>query len=118
MDRLIFKILSRQDWTAAASKGVYKGSVHDARDGFIHFSTANQLAETATKHFAGQADLVVVAINAKQLPQEALKWEASRGGDLFPHLYGVLDPDTALWVDDLVWDDSGAPILPQAVSAC
>lgn len=86
---LIYKILARAEWDAALAAGRYEGSAVDRKDGFIHFSTGAQVAETARRHFAGQADLVVLAIEADELD---LRWEPSRGGDLFPHLYGSLDP--------------------------
>ncbi|HEY3950544.1 DUF952 domain-containing protein [Phenylobacterium sp.] len=86
----IYKILSRAEWTAAEAAGRFEGSAVDRKDGFIHFSTAAQAGETARRHFAGQADLVVLALEAEDLGG-ALRWEPSRGGDLFPHLYGVLD---------------------------
>jgi uncharacterized protein (DUF952 family) len=85
----IFKIMPAGEWAAAKAAGVYEGSAHDRRDGFIHFSTADQAAETAAKHFAGQADLVLLAIDPAPLGV-ALKWEPSRGGALFPHLYAPL----------------------------
>ena len=86
---LIYKILSRAAWDAAAAAGVFAGAPVDIADGFIHFSTAGQAVETAAKHFAGQSDLVLVAFDAAALGDK-LKWEPSRGGDLFPHLYAPL----------------------------
>ena len=80
-------------------------------DGFIHFSTAGQVAETAAKHFSGQSDLVLVAFDADDLGTE-LKWEPSRGGDLFPHLYRSLSVSEALWVRELPLDDTGAHVFP------
>lgn len=94
MGERIYKIMAASDWAGAQTVGVYAGSAHDLRDGFIHFSTADQAAETAAKHFAGQAGLVLLAIEAPALGA-ALKWEPSRGGAMFPHLYGVL-PLTAV----------------------
>ena len=82
----IYKICEQASWRAAEPAGRYRGSAVDERDGFIHFSTAAQVAETAAKHFAGQTDLVLVAVDGDALGP-ALKWERSRGGDLFPHLY-------------------------------
>jgi uncharacterized protein (DUF952 family) len=87
---LIFKILSAAEWRSAQAVGVFNGSEVDRRDGFIHFSTADQLQETAERHFAGQTDLMLLAVWAEALG-EALKWEPSRGGDLFPHLYRPLN---------------------------
>ena len=97
---LIFKICAEADWAAAVSAGVFNGAAVDLRDGFIHFSAAHQLRETASRHFAGQAGLLLVAFEADSLGP-ALKWEASRGGDLFPHLHGPLDPALALWAKPL-----------------
>jgi uncharacterized protein (DUF952 family) len=92
---LIYKILPQRDWDEACAEGRFDGSPVDVQDGFIHFSTAAQAQETAAKHFRGQADLVVVAFETEELG-EALKWEPSRGGALFPHLYGPLDTTLAL----------------------
>jgi uncharacterized protein (DUF952 family) len=86
----IFKILPRADWERALSLGRFEGSAVDIADGFIHFSAADQLSETARRHFAGQTDLVVLTIEADTLGA-ALRWEPSRGGALFPHLYAPLD---------------------------
>lgn len=86
----IYKILPRAEWTAAQAAGRFEGSAVDRRDGYIHFSTAAQAGETARRYFAGQADLVVLEVEGDDLGQ-ALRWEPSRGGDLFPHLYGSLD---------------------------
>jgi uncharacterized protein (DUF952 family) len=92
-DTLVFKICPRAEWEAAVAAGEYCGSEVDRRDGFIHFSTESQVDETLRRHFAGQTDLVLVAVDAKLLGA-ALRYEPSRGGELFPHLYGVL-PVTA-----------------------
>lgn len=86
----IYKILPRLDWRAAREVGVYEGSPLDRADGFIHFSTGAQAQETADRHFRGQTDLVVLEIEADDLGDK-LVWEPSRGGALFPHLYGALD---------------------------
>ncbi len=86
---MIYKILSRTEWREAMASGVFEGSQVDLRDRFIHFSTASQLAETARLHFGGQADLVLLAVPTEALGA-TLKWEPSRGGALFPHLYGSL----------------------------
>lgn len=93
----IFKILSRAEWQAAEQSGVFAGSPVDLTDGFIHFSTAAQVEETAARHFAGQSDLLLVAVDPGRLG-DALRWEPSRGGDLFPHLYGPLPLDAVLSV--------------------
>jgi uncharacterized protein (DUF952 family) len=86
----IYKILPRSDWEAAQAAGSYQGSAVDRADGFIHLSTAGECQETARRHFHGQSDLVVLEVEADDLGA-ALKWEPSRGGALFPHLYGPLD---------------------------
>ena len=86
---LIYKILPRAEWEAAFAAGAFRGSAVDLKDGFIHFSAEDQWRETLEKHFAGQTDLVLVAVEVERLG-EALKWEVSRGGALFPHLYGPL----------------------------
>lgn len=86
---LIYKILPRAAWEAALAAGVFLGSGIDIQDGFIHFSAEDQVGETLARHFAGQSDLVLVAVEAEALGSE-LKWEPSRGGALFPHLFGPL----------------------------
>lgn len=100
---LIYKVCGRQQWDEALASGEYRGSVHDRRDGFIHFSNAAQLAVTCAKHFAGIDDLVLVAVDAESLG-EALVHEPSRGGQLFAHLYGPLPTAAAVWVRPLPWD--------------
>lgn len=84
-----FKILSRADWRAALAEGRYDGSAVDLTDGYIHLSAADQLETTAAKHYAGQADLMLVEVDLTALG-EGLIWEPSRGGALFPHIYGAL----------------------------
>lgn len=86
---LVYKIAPTELWRAAEARGVFTGAAIDLADGFIHLSTAQQTRETAAKHFSGQRDLVLVAVDAAALGA-ALKWEISRGGALFPHLYGPL----------------------------
>ena len=88
--RRIYKICPASAWREAERQGVYRGSADDARDGFIHFSTAAQVAETARKHFFGQTGLFLIAVDADTLG-DALRWERSRNEELFPHLYGELD---------------------------
>jgi uncharacterized protein (DUF952 family) len=96
---LIFKIFRRPEWDALRATGETQGAPVDLTDGFIHFSTAAQVAETAAKHFAEESDLVLVAVDGDGLGP-ALKWEPSRGGALFPHLY------RPLLLSDVVWDKS------------
>lgn len=106
----IYKILTRAEWDQALAQGVFEGSAVDRADGFIHFSTAAQAAETARRHFAGQAGLVVLEIEAGDLGA-ALVWEPSRGGDLFPHLYGPLSPDHVRAVTEAPLGADGVPVL-------
>src|ERR1700676_3217766 len=100
MTQLIYKILSAAEWQEAERVGVFVGAGIDLQDGYIHFSTAAQAEETAAKHFAGKSDLVLVAVDAEKLG-EKLKWEISRGGALFPHVYGTLPTRDASWVRPL-----------------
>lgn len=96
---LVFKIFRRSEWNAFRDAGSTAGAPVDLTDGYIHLSTAAQVAETAAKHFAAESDLVLVAFEAERLGP-ALRWEPSRGGQLFPHLY------RALRREDVVWDKS------------
>ncbi len=111
----IYKICPAPLWQAAVEAGVFRGSEVDLRDGFIHFSTAAQVAETAARHFAGAGDLVLVAVDEARLGP-ALRYEPSRGGDLFPHLYGPLDPTRVLWVKPLPLAQSGRHVFPDLAS--
>ena len=106
----IYKILPRADWRAAQAAGAFAGSAVDLADGYIHFSTGAQAAETARRHFAGQVDLVVLEVEADDLGA-ALKWEPSRGGDLFPHLYGRLPTAAVRAVSEAPLGADGVPQL-------
>ncbi len=108
----IYKICEREAWQAALATGRYHGSAVDERDGFIHFSTAEQLAETAAKHFARQTDLILVAVEGDALGVQ-LKWEPSRGGDLFPHLYAILPLTAVRWSRPLPDETGGRRLLPE-----
>jgi uncharacterized protein (DUF952 family) len=110
-DALTFKIMTTTEWAAAEVAGRYTGSAVDRRDGFIHFSAAHQVAETAFKHFRHQDDLVLVAVDAAALGAK-LVYEPSRGGDLFPHLYGVLPTTAVAWVKPIVTKPDGTHALP------
>lgn len=101
--RTFFKIVARSEWDEAVQRGLYEGSAHDVRDGFIHFSLADQLRGTAEKHFAGQLNLVLVTLDESRVGP-SLKYEPARDGSLFPHLYGPLDVRAAIAVVDLPWD--------------
>lgn len=107
----IYKILPRAEWSAAQALGRFEGSAVDHQDGYIHFSTAAQAPETARRYFAGLADLVVLEVEGDDLGP-ALKWEPSRGGDLFPHLYGALDAAQVRTVHDAPLDADGVPRTP------
>ncbi|MEL6204195.1 MAG: DUF952 domain-containing protein [Pseudomonadota bacterium] len=96
---LVFKIFRRSEWDALRAAGETDGAPVDIADGYIHLSTAEQITTTAAKHFAGESDLVLVAVEADRLSAD-LKWEVSRGGALFPHLY------RRLRMADVVWDKS------------
>jgi uncharacterized protein (DUF952 family) len=109
---LIFKICPGRLWAAAEEAGVFTGAPVDLADGFIHFSTAEQVAETAAKHFAGQADLVLVAVDADALG-DALRYEISRGGAPFPHLYAPLPLSAVRWVKPLPLGADGRHVFPE-----
>ncbi|MDW4550390.1 DUF952 domain-containing protein [Defluviimonas sp. D31] len=110
---LVFKIFRRPEWDAFRAAGETSGAPVDLADGFIHFSTAAQVAETAAKHFAEESDLVLVAFEAAALGP-LLKWEASRGGALFPHLYRPLSLDEVVWDKSLPLGATGH-IFPEGV---
>ena len=99
-------------WYAAERAGLYRGSKVDTRDGFIHFSTAAQIDETAARHFARQTDLMLIAVDSDALGA-ALKWQPSRGGDLFPHLYGALPLGAVRWTQPLPDEVNGRRMLPE-----
>ena len=112
---LIFKIFTAEQWEAFAREGVTEGAPVDLADGFIHFSTAAQLPGTAAKHFAGQDGLMLAAADAASL-DDALKWEPSRGGALFPHLYRALYSAEILWCEPMPLTAQGH-VIPQAARA-
>ena len=112
---VIYKIATRALWQEAEAAGVFTGAPIDLADGYIHFSTAEQVRETASKHFAGADDLVLVAIDAERLGAD-LRHEPSRGGALFPHLYAPLPLDAVLWVKPLPLGEDGRHVFPDAVS--
>ncbi len=106
----VYKILGRAEWARAEAAGVFTGSPVDVRDGYIHLSAAAQAPETARLHFGGRDDLVLVGMEADALG-EALKWEASRGGALFPHLFAPLKTSLVDEVRDIPLDLDGVPQL-------
>ncbi len=97
---LIYKIATAAEWSEAKSSGRYIGAPVDKADGFIHFSTVETVRETAAKHFTGQQGLILAALNADALGPD-LKWEVSRGGALFPHLYRIMEMHEVLWAKPL-----------------
>jgi uncharacterized protein (DUF952 family) len=107
----IYKIVPAYLWREAERDGLFRGSPVDVKDGFIHFSTGEQVAETAAKHFAGQHDLFLLHVDADRLGAR-LKWEPSRGGALFPHLYGALDVAAVIRVDLLPLAANGRHQFP------
>jgi uncharacterized protein (DUF952 family) len=113
----IYKIALTDDWAAAEAAGTFDGSSHDKQDGFIHFSTAPQLAETLRLYYAGAENVLLVAVDDAQLGN-ALKWEhaPSRGED-FPHLYGVLPLSAVLWAEPLARGADGLFVLPARAKA-
>ena len=116
MDALIYKILTGRQWTAAVAAGVFTGAPVDLADGYIHFSTATQARETAAKHFAGQDGLVLAAVRTEGLG-DALRWEVSRGGALFPHLYAALDLAHVAWHEPLPLGHDGHHVFPERFPA-
>ncbi len=112
---LIYKICPEELWREAEAAGSFTGAPVDLADGYIHFSGAGQLRETAAKHFAGQRDLLVIAVDDAKLGP-ALRYEASRGGALFPHLYAPLDPRTVRWIARLPLDADGSHVFPEDIA--
>ena len=108
----IYKIFTKDQWIALLVNGVFEGAPADLADGFIHFSTANQVAATARKHFSGVEGLVLAAVSVGKLSAQALRWEPARGGDLFPHLYGVLDAKLVVQSWQLSLDSNGQHVFP------
>jgi len=111
MSEVIYKVMSAEAWREAQAAGVYHGSPDDARDGFIHFSTADQLPGTLAKHFAGQDGLLLVAVDEAALGDKLI-WEPSRRGELFPHLYGALPTEASHWTTPITLGSDGAHELP------
>lgn len=111
MTRTIYHICRAEEWREAQAAGLHAGSSQDLEDGFIHFSTKAQIAASAAKHRAGQDGLVLVAADPALLG-DALRWEKSRGGQLFPHLYAPLPVASVKWVADLPRDAAGNHVFP------
>ena len=107
---VVYKIVAAKEWAEAEAAGVFTGAAIDRADGFIHFSTAEQAAETAAKWFAGRGDLTLAAIDADALG-DALRWEPSRGGALFPHLYAALPMSAVVWSRPLPLGSDGRHVF-------
>ncbi len=110
---LVFKIAPTALWQEAEAAGVFAGAPIDLADGYIHFSSAGTVRETAALHFVGQADLLLIAVETDDFPASEMKWEASRGGTLFPHLYGKFPVSKARWVKPLSLDADGNHVFPE-----
>jgi uncharacterized protein (DUF952 family) len=113
MSRFLYHMARRADWAQAEAEGFYSGSSDDTRDGFMHFSTAAQVAESARRHRAGQADLVLIVVAEDGVGP--WRWESARGGDLFPHLYATLPVAAAVGVHDLPLGDDGLHVFPPLI---
>jgi uncharacterized protein (DUF952 family) len=109
---MIYHMCRADEWEAAVASGAYAGSTQDKADGFIHFSTAEQIVESARRHRAGQAGLLLLAIDPALLG-DRLKWEPSRSGALFPHVYGAIDPRESAWVRPLLLGPDGGHVFPR-----
>jgi uncharacterized protein (DUF952 family) len=112
-DTTAYKVLTAEQMTALEHDGSFAGAPIDLTDGYIHLSTAAQLGETVAKHFAGQADLWLAAVDLEALG-DAVKWEPSRGGDLFPHVYAVLPLSAVIAYSPLEYEPDGGLRLPVA----
>lgn len=112
MSDIVYKIVPETLWRQAKEKGIFEGAEIDLKDGYIHFSTRIQARETARLHFSGVTGLLLVAVDAVALG-EALKYEPSRGGDLFPHLYGTLPFSAVLWEMPLLIGADGLHAFPE-----
>lgn len=112
----VYKVCTDADWAACQRDGRLPWAPVDARDGFVHLSAVHQVAQTAAKHFHGRADLVVLEVDPERLPADALRWEVSRGGDRFPHLYGDLSCAAVLRATAVPLDPEGVPIVPLGAS--
>ena len=115
--QFVFKVAPRAAWDAACRAGTFEGSADDLRDGYIHLSSREQLAGTLAKHFNGQDDLVLIQFETRALG-EALRWEVSRGGQLFPHLYAALPTGHAIAIRALQLSNDGVPVVPEDIATC
>ena len=114
MSDIVYKIARKTEWDDAKTAGIFTGSADDKRDGFIHLSSASQVRATCAIHFAGEKDLLLVAVDAERLGP-ALKWEPSRKGERFPHLYGPLRLADVQSVITILTDIDGRAIFPSVI---
>ena len=112
MNQVVYKIMTEAQWADFEAGKVFAGASIDLTDGYIHLSTEDQMRETAARHFAGQKGLMLVAVAAAGL-DEALRYEASRGGDLFPHLYRHMTSEDVIWAKPLPLDAVGRHLFPE-----
>lgn len=112
MGRSLYKVMPKAIWTTAVQSGVFRGSGIDHEDGYIHLSARDQVVETVAKHFAGQTDLVLAVVDEDDLG-ETLKWEPSRGGELFPHVYGAIATDRFREDWELQLDEENSHVFPK-----
>lgn len=115
-ETLVYKITTSGEWASAIAGRTFTGSADDVRDGYIHLSSEAQLSTTADTYFTGVRDLVLVALPARSLG-DALVYEPSRGGDLFPHYYGALPVALARWVRPIPLDEAGRPDIAATLLA-
>jgi uncharacterized protein (DUF952 family) len=111
---IIYKVVDANLWTSVSSDVPFRGAPVDMKDGFVHLSTGAQVRDTVKLHFRGVSDLLLVAIDSARLG-DALRWEPSRGGDLFPHLYGPLHLSAVVDVRPLTLGADGVPLIPEDV---
>ncbi len=111
---LIYKIVDAGAWHKAQLEGVFTGASIDLQDGYIHLSTAQQMHQTAALYFSGQNNLMLIAVDTERVSPK-LKWEASRGGLLFPHIYGALEMSDVVWAKTLAWNGTKHEFPPEAV---
>ena len=109
---IIYRVLPEEEWQKVESAGAFAGSALDVRDGFIHFSTLAQLAETLALHYRAQPGLVLLSVRTAELDPVKLRWEPARNGALFPHLYGALPVSAVVRVDPLPLGADGVHVLP------
>ena len=111
---LIYKVVTAKDWTTAKTQGEFVGVDIDIADGFIHFSSPSQVRQTVALHFADQVDLRLIGVDSKMLGDD-LRWECSRGGEVFPHLYGTFSVDSVVSIDELPIGRNGQRIFPSSL---